>query len=164
MSDLAAFRAEVRAFVAREWPGQTSDKAELKARMIAFRQKAIAAGYVHTHIPAIYGGGGAKGELQPAQKLIVAEEFRKAGAAFTPGRFTQGQEVLVPTLMAHGTEAQKLKFIPKSLSGEIIWAQGYSEPEAGRDLASLRTRAVLDGNEWVVNGHKIWNSNADVAD
>lgn len=160
MTDLAVFRAQVRAFVAREWPGE----GDLTARIIAFRNKAIAAGYMLTHIPAVYGGGGAKGELQPAQKLIVAEEFRKAGAATTPGPFTQGQEVLVPTLMAHASEEQKQRFVAKSLRGEIIWAQGYSEPQAGSDLASLRTRAVLDGNTWVVNGHKIWTSNADIAD
>jgi alkylation response protein AidB-like acyl-CoA dehydrogenase len=163
MSDLAAFRAAVRAFVAKEWPGQTSDKAQLNDWMMAFRKKAIDAGYILTHIPAEYGGGGKNGELQPAQKLIVADEFRKAGAATTPGPMTQGQEVLVPTLMAHGTEEQKRFFVPKSLSGEIIWAQGYSEPQAGSDLASLRTRAVLDGDHWVVNGHKVWNSNADIA-
>jgi alkylation response protein AidB-like acyl-CoA dehydrogenase len=66
--------------------------------------------------------------------------------------------------MAHASEAQKQAFVAKSLRGEIIWAQGYSEPQAGSDLASLRTRAVLDGDHWVVNGHKIWTSNADIAD
>jgi alkylation response protein AidB-like acyl-CoA dehydrogenase len=76
----------------------------------------------------------------------------------------QGISMLVPTLLEVGSEAQRLEFIKPTIEGEIIWCQGYSEPGAGSDLASLRTSAALDGDEWVINGQKIWTSSAHVAD
>jgi len=76
----------------------------------------------------------------------------------------QGISMLVPTLLESGTEAQKKQFIQPTLHGEMLWCQGYSEPGAGSDLAALRTSAVLDGDEWVINGQKIWTSTAQLAD
>ena len=72
--------------------------------------------------------------------------------------------MLIPTLLHFGSEAQRQQFIRPTLAGEMIWCQGYSEPNAGSDLASLRTQAVLDGEHWVVNGQKIWTSTAHLAD
>ncbi len=93
---------------------------------------------------------------------IIAEEF--ADAQMPGGLGGQGISMLVPTLLEMGTDAQKQEFIPPTLRGEMLWCQGYSEPGAGSDLASLRTRAVLDGDDWVINGQKIWTSTAQFAD
>src|SRR5947207_1091219 len=98
----------------------------------------------------------------PLKSTIIAEEFRRARAPFEI--MGQGPSMLVPTLLEHGTEAQKERFIRDTLLGTIRWCQGYSEPGAGSDLASLRTRAVLDDGHWVVTGQKIWTSNAREAE
>ena len=111
-------------------------------------------------IPKKYGGYG--GEPDILKSRIIAEEF--ARAQISPGLGGQGIAYLVPALLEMGSEEQKQRFIPPTLSGEIIWCEGYSEPNAGSDLASLTTSAVLDGDEWVVNGQKIWTSTAEVAD
>src|SRR5262249_11417441 len=87
----------------------------------------------------------------------IAEEFRRTRAPFEI--MGQGPSMLVPTLLEHGTEEQKERFVRGTLLGHVRWCQGYSEPNAGSDLASLRTKAELDGDHWVVNGHKIWPSN-----
>ena len=81
-----------------------------------------------------------------------------------PGLAGQGIMMLIPTLLEFGTEAQRQQFIAPTLRGELIWCQGYSEPNAGSDLANLKTRAVMDGDEWVINGQKIWTSSAHLAD
>jgi alkylation response protein AidB-like acyl-CoA dehydrogenase len=93
---------------------------------------------------------------------VIREEFDRVDApAEIPG---VGVALLIPTLLAHGTEKQKQQFIPPTLSGDMVWCQGYSEPDAGSDLESLRTTAVLDGDSWVINGQKVWTSNAARAD
>ncbi|HKI73261.1 MAG TPA: acyl-CoA dehydrogenase family protein, partial [Pseudomonadales bacterium] len=92
---------------------------------------------------------------------IIGEEFALAQVA--GGMGGQGISMLVPTLLELGTEEQKQQFIKPTITGEMIWCQGYSEPGAGSDLASLRTSAVLDGDEWVINGQKIWTSTAHQA-
>src|SRR5947209_19813529 len=129
-------------------------------RATAFRLKAIERGYLYRHVPRRYGGSEQPGD--PLKSTIIAEEFRRARAPFEI--MGQGPSMLVPTLLEHGTEAQKEHFIRDTLLGTIRWCQGYSEPGAGSDLASLRTRAVLDDGHWVVNGQKIWTSNAQDAD
>jgi len=108
--------------------------------------------------PREHGGRGAS----LAQQVIFAEEYARAGA---PGRMSHiGVELAGPTIIHFGSPEQKARFLPKIASGEEFWAQGYSEPNAGSDLGSVRTRADLDGGEWVVNGQKIWTSLAQYAD
>jgi alkylation response protein AidB-like acyl-CoA dehydrogenase len=104
--------------------------------------------------PAEYGGGG----LSPLERVVLAEEFTKAAAPQGLEVDMGGIGLLGPTLLMRGTEEQKATFLPRILSGQDRWAQGYSEPEAGSDLASLRTRAELVDDTWVINGQKIWTS------
>ncbi len=107
--------------------------------------------------PREFGGMG----LSAAKQLIYTEEFENHGVARTPDH---GIMLLGPLLIRYGSPEQQQYFLPRILSGEHIWCQGYSEPNAGSDLASLRTEAVLDGDEWVVNGQKIWTTLATDAD
>lgn len=141
-------RADIRDFLAAAWT-KGADKA-------AFREAAIARGYLYRSVPRRYGGS-----EQPADPLaaqVIREEFARARA---PGELRGiGPQMLVPTLLDHGTEAQKARFIPPTIRGEILWCQGYSEPSAGSDLAALRTRAELRGGRWIINGQKIWTSYA----
>jgi alkylation response protein AidB-like acyl-CoA dehydrogenase len=168
-----AFRTELRRFLDEHWtdedrqhnppPKPTWLIAPVHRRdpaAIRLRTTAIARGYLYRHVPHAYGGG--EQPWDPAKEMIVAEEFDRAQA---PGELIgNGPNVLVPTLLEYGTEAQKTRFIRNVLLGNEYWCQGYSEPEAGSDLAALRTHAVLDGNHWLVNGHKIWTSMAHVSD
>jgi alkylation response protein AidB-like acyl-CoA dehydrogenase len=117
------------------------------------------AGYAGINWPAEYGGRGAS----PTEHLIFLEETERAGAPYVGVNFV-GLLHAGPTLIAEGTPEQKARHLPKILSGEEVWCQGFSEPGAGSDLASLKTRAVLDGDHYVVNGQKIWTSFAHVAD
>ena len=168
------FREEVRQFLAENWTeadrAATPDAEGVGAmtgaalrtddRATEFRRKAIARGYMYRHIPRQYGGG--EQPPDPLKATILADEFRRARAPFEI--MGQGPSMLAPTLVAHGTEEQKQRFVEGTLLGRIRWCQGYSEPNAGSDLASLRTRGVLEGDHWVVNGQKIWTSNAHEAD
>ncbi|AFO51260.1 MULTISPECIES: acyl-CoA dehydrogenase family protein [Pseudomonas putida group] len=106
--------------------------------------------------PRAYGGMG----LTPAKHMIYVEEWGRLGCPRIPDH---GISLTGPLLIHHGSEAQKAEFLPKIISGEHIWCQGYSEPNAGSDLASLRTSAVLDGDAFVVNGQKIWTTLAHCA-
>ncbi len=109
--------------------------------------------------PAEYGGGG----LSLIEQVIVHEEFAKAGAPIGIPTDVLSIGMLGPTIIICGTDEQKRHYLPRILSGEDRWCQGYSEPDAGSDLAGLRTRAVLDGDEWVINGQKIWTSHGHLA-
>ncbi|MCP5026383.1 MAG: acyl-CoA dehydrogenase [Actinomycetia bacterium] len=104
--------------------------------------------------PTEYGGGG----LSPIERVIVHEEFTKAGAPLGLPTDGFGMNLIGPTIIVAGTEEQKRYYLPRILSGQDRWCQGYSEPNAGSDLAGLGTRADLDGDEWVINGQKIWTS------
>ncbi|MGQ4807477.1 putative acyl-CoA dehydrogenase FadE17 [Candidatus Entotheonellaceae bacterium PAL068K] len=115
-------------------------------------------GWVGIHWPKEYGGQGAT----LIQQAIYAQEMAQAQAPQPANGLGIG--IVGPTLMAHGTEAQKKRYIPKILNADEIWCQGFSEPNSGSDLASLRTHAVLDGDEYVVNGQKIWTSLGQYAD
>src|SRR5262249_28301721 len=168
------FRTQVQEFLRQHWTAEDANSApppdaraammgasiRIDERATAFRLKAIERGYLYRHVPKRYGGS--EQSPDPLKSTIIAEEFRKARA---PGELVgQGPSMLVPTLVEHGTEEQKQYFIRDTLLGKIAWCQGYSEPGSGSDLASLRTRGVLEGDFWVINGQKIWTSNADTAD
>jgi alkylation response protein AidB-like acyl-CoA dehydrogenase len=151
--ELAAFRDEVRAFLdahkAEHEGGAPKDPK-------AWQRLLIDNGYAARTIPRAYGGSGAEPDGLKAR--IIAEEFIAAGAP--RGMSGQGISMLVPTLLEMGTEEQKRRWIPPTLSGEIIWCQGYSEPGAGSDLANLQTKAVEDGDDFLISGSKIWTSTA----
>ena len=121
------------------------------------RKKLAGKGWLTLAWPKEYGGRGATHMMQ----LIFAEEMAYHRA---PGRDIFGTRMLAPTLMIHGTEEQKLEHLPPIARGETQWCQGYSEPESGSDLASLQTRAIEDGDDFVINGTKIWTSQAHRAD
>ncbi len=171
---LARFRGEVRAFLASEWgegergaqPARPGYQAlvghELRRDQAArrFRRKAVERGYLYRRVPRRFGGSEQPDD--PLREAIVAEEFHRARAPLE--MVGQGPSMLVPTLLEHGTEAQKARFIRPTLEGELLWCQGYSEPGAGSDLASLRTRATEVEDGWLIEGRKIWTSNADEAD
>lgn len=156
-----AFRNEVRAFLAENWH---LDKAKLsggrKAYVAKFRKAATAAGHLYRNIPKSLGGAGEGADVLKAQ--IIREEYASARA---PREVSgPGMMMVVPTLLEYGSQEQKKRFIPKTMSGEYKWAQGYSEPGAGSDLASLTTKAELKIDTWIVNGHKIWTTFADKSD
>jgi alkylation response protein AidB-like acyl-CoA dehydrogenase len=150
-----AYRADVKAFLAREWKGAKGlDKAARAQAERDFRAKAVGAGYLYRGIPKQYGGS--EQAPDPVKATIIREEFRGARAPMEVAG--NGPAMLVPTLLECGTEWQKEKFVAKTLSGEYVWCQGYSEPGAGSDLASLRTKGELIDGHWVINGQKIWTT------
>ncbi|MYD42916.1 MAG: acyl-CoA dehydrogenase [Gammaproteobacteria bacterium] len=154
------YRQELRDFL-ESHRDKAPKNAPLKSDAAKSWQKLlIENGYTARTIPKEYGGFGGEPDLLKGR--IIGEEF--ARAQVPGGMGGQGISMLVPTLLELGTEAQKRQFIPSTLAGDIVWCQGYSEPNAGSDLASLRTSAVLDGDEWVINGSKIWTSTAHLAD
>ena len=160
-SEYAAFRDEVRSFLKSHWPlrGAEASLPEAEQERI-FRDRAIECGYLYRSIPKQYGGSEQPPDILKSK--IIIDEFNLAGA---PGDLLdQGAAMLVPTLLEKGTDAQKAKFIRPTIRGDMVWAQGYSEPGAGSDLASLQTRAELVGDHWVINGQKIWTSGAHEAD
>jgi alkylation response protein AidB-like acyl-CoA dehydrogenase len=145
-----SFRNEVRDFIDEHWA--TKDPADIHR----FRHLATECGYLYRQIPRRYGGSEQAPDVLKAQ--IVREEFERVSAPTeVPGN---GVMMLVPTLLQWGAEWQCDTFIPKTLTGEYLWAQGYSESGSGSDLASVRTKAVLSGSHWVINGQKIWTTRA----
>jgi len=154
------FRNEVRDFIATHRDAAPDGQGMRAEKTRAWQKMLIERGYTARTIPREYGGYGGDADILKAR--IIAEEF--AQAQVPAGLGGQGISMLVPTLLEMGTDEQKRQFIAPTLRGETIWCQGYSEPGAGSDLASLRTRAELDGDEWVVNGQKIWTSTAQHAD
>lgn len=154
------FREEVRGFIAKHRHLAPAQQGVRSPQVKEWQRLLIANGYAARTIPTEYGGYGAEPDILKAR--IIGEEF--AAAQVSAGLGGQGISMLVPTLLELGTEAQKRQFIPQTLAGEQVWCQGYSEPNAGSDLASLRTSATLDGDDWVINGSKIWTSTAHLAD
>jgi alkylation response protein AidB-like acyl-CoA dehydrogenase len=161
------FRAEVRGWLeanlAGEFaglrgaggPGRGHERYEER---LAWNRHLAAAGWTCLGWPAEFGGRGAS----LARQVIFHEEYARADA---PGRVTVvGEELLGPTLLAFGTPGQKARFLPPIRNVTELWCQGYSEPGAGSDLASVATRAARDGPDWVITGQKVWTSLAHVAD
>ena len=160
-----AFRQQVRAWIRTNMPRKEKDAPPMEfgdpQRIQALKQwqrRLYAAGYVAMGWPVEYGGRG----FDVMRQTIVNEEMVRARAPGLIG--TMGIQMVGPTLMKYGTEKQRQQFLPRILTADDIWCQGYSEPGAGSDLASLRTRAELDGDTFVVNGQKVWTSNAQFAD
>ncbi|HLW16755.1 MAG TPA: acyl-CoA dehydrogenase family protein [Actinomycetota bacterium] len=158
------FRAEVRAWLSDALPKLPAkpgphDWDARRAYDTTWQRMLHDAGYAGINWPAEYGGRGAS----PTEHLIFLEETERAGAPYVGVNFV-GLLHAGPTLIAEASQAQKAAHLPKILRGEEVWCQGFSEPGAGSDLASLKTRAVLDGDHYVVNGQKIWTSFAHVAD
>lgn len=158
-SEYEAFRQEVRGFLEKNKDLAPRGVAFTSEKIVTWQNLLIENGYTARTIPKEYGGYGAEPDILKAR--IIAEEF--ARAQVPAGLGGQGIAYLVPVLLELGTEEQKKQFIPPTIRGEMLWCEGYSEPNAGSDLASLRTSAVLDGDEWVINGQKIWTSTAQFA-
>ena len=156
-----AFRAEVREWLAEHVPAKPLASFDTEAGFAAHREweRTLAAGnWGMVTWPEAFGGRG----CDLIQWLIFEEEYYRAGA---PGRVNQnGIFLLGPTLMEYGSEEQKARFLPAMASGEEIWAQGWSEPNAGSDMAAIRCRADRDGDAYMINGQKIWSTRAVYAD
>ncbi|MET0984525.1 MAG: acyl-CoA dehydrogenase family protein [Steroidobacteraceae bacterium] len=151
-----SFQAEVRLFLSQQWD---RSRAKEPGYVQEFRSRATGRGLLYRAIPRLYGGSEQPPDVLKAQ--IIREEFAQARAPMeVPGN---GVSMVVPTLLECGEPWQCERFIPRSLTGEYRWAQGYSEPGSGSDLASLKTKAELVGDEWVINGQKIWTTLAHEA-
>jgi alkylation response protein AidB-like acyl-CoA dehydrogenase len=159
------YRAQVAAFLSENlpegWAGEGAlrpdERAEFQPR---WREVLYRCGYLGLTWPTEYGGAG----LGPLELHVVQEEFARVGAPLLPiPSDLFGFLLIGPTLIHRGTPEQKKRFIPGILSGEYRFAQGFSEPEAGSDLFGLRTRGTVDGDEWVINGQKVWQTSGDAA-
>ncbi|WGL54071.1 acyl-CoA dehydrogenase family protein [Nocardioides sp. BP30] len=155
------FREQVRTWLTEHKPRERRprDDAGIRAYDLAWQRTQWEGGWAGIAWPTEYGGGG----LTLLQQLIWYEEYAAQGLPGIDACFV-GLSHAGPTLILRGDEEQKSYHLPRILKGEVIWCQGFSEPEAGSDLASLRTRAVIDGDHLVVNGQKIWTSSANCAD
>ncbi len=159
-----AFRAEIRSWLGCNlpagWDGSGAGlDAEARATFHAeWNAKLHAGGWICASWPREYGGKG----LSVMETVVLNEEFARAGAPLRADFF--GDTLVGPTILQWGTEEQKQRFLPGIMRGETAWCQGFSEPDAGSDLASLRTTAALDGDEWRIDGQKIWTTQAQYAD
>jgi alkylation response protein AidB-like acyl-CoA dehydrogenase len=162
--DAEQFRGEIRAWLEENLPeGWFDDDFDMTSEERRkfheeWTQKLFDGGWICASWPKEYGGKG----LTTMQSVVLNEEFARAGAPLRADFF--GDTLVGPTILQWGTEEQKQEFLPKILSGQISWCQGFSEPDAGSDLAGLKTKAELDGDEWVINGQKIWTTQAQYAD
>ena len=162
-----AFRREIADWMAENLRGEfesvkgrggPGDEQALFGERHAWEKRMGQHGWVGVGWPKSVGGRG----CSLTQQMIFHEEYARAGG---PGRVGHiGEGLLGPTLIHFGNDDQKQRFLPKILSGEEVWCQGYSEPSAGSDLANVQTRAELEGDEWIVNGQKVWTSGAEWSD
>jgi alkylation response protein AidB-like acyl-CoA dehydrogenase len=165
--ELEPFRAEVRDWIAANFPASLKGQAMLAAAEITrddadlktWRQRFGETGWAAPTWPKEYGGGG----LSPGHARVIAQELGKAGA-FNPLLFGMGITMIGPTILDYGTDEQKKTHIPRIVKGEVQWCVGYSEPNAGSDLASLQTKCEDKGDKWLINGSKIWTSGAQYSD
>ena len=172
MADLDSFRADTRAWLEANCPAEMREpvrdesdacwggrNAKFKSdAQKAWMDRMAARGWTVPDWPTEYGGGG----LSPAETKTLRQEMARIGARNPLHSF--GISMLGPALLKYGTEEQKKRFLPEIARGEIRWCQGYSEPNAGSDLASLQTKCEDKGDHWLVNGQKVWTSYADKAD
>jgi alkylation response protein AidB-like acyl-CoA dehydrogenase len=159
-----AFRHELREWLDEVLPKLPpappfEDWTAKRAYDTGWQRRLYDAGYAGISWPVEYGGRGAT----PSEELIFLDETERAGAPYVGCNFVSTLHA-GPTIAAEGTPEQRARYLPPILRGENVWCQGFSEPEAGSDLASLRTRGVRDGDHYVVTGQKIWTSHAQVAD
>ncbi|MFN0145519.1 MAG: acyl-CoA dehydrogenase family protein [Dehalococcoidia bacterium] len=163
--ELASWRSTVKAFVGQHWPRPTAEEELTEASMLSeeYRQRTQSwldrlgeNGWLAPAWPKKYGGA----DMSVLEQFVLSEELTKVGAPTS----RQMLNLVGPTIMLHGTEEQKAEHLPPMLRGEVAWCQGFSEPGSGSDLASLQTRAVKDGDDYVINGQKIWTSGAHRAD
>ena len=159
-----AFRAEIRSWLHENLPKGWFEKdfemsnEERKKFNDEWPSRLFQGGWICATWPKEYGGKG----LTTMQGVVLAEEFANAKAPMRADFF--GDTLVGPTLLQWGTEEQKKEFLPQILNGKMRWCQGFSEPNSGSDLASLKTEAVLDGDEWVINGQKVWTTQGHHAD
>jgi alkylation response protein AidB-like acyl-CoA dehydrogenase len=158
------FRAEIREWLASNLPtgwgeeGFEMSAEERKAFNEQWPKKLFGGGWICATWPKEYGGKG----LTTMQGVVLAEEFARVKAPMRADFF--GDTLVGPTILQWGSEEQKQEFLPRILNGSVRWCQGFSEPNSGSDLASLKTSAVLDGDEWVINGQKVWTTGGHHAD
>lgn len=165
MTGLDGFRAETREWISENCPvsmrtpmlADDSDSADQDAKL--WFERMTSRGWTCPTWPQEYGGGG----LSDDEATVLSEELARVNARPAMANFG-GTKMLGPVILEFGNDEQKRRFLPKIARGEIRWCQGYSEPGAGSDLAGLQTAAVLEGDEYVINGSKIWTSNAIEAD
>ncbi len=171
MADQAAFQQDVRGWLeencpasmrtpmpANEHPGGGRRASYPNPDTKLWMDRMASRGFTVPTWPKEYGGAG----LDKEQARILSSELRRINAR--PAHLGMGISMIGPALLEYGTDAQKAEHLPKIARGDIWWCQGYSEPNSGSDLASLKTSAVVDGDEYVINGQKIWTSGADHAD
>ena len=164
-AEAGAYREKVQAFLAEKLPnnwggiGQLAGQ-ELTDFVVAWRKVLYSAGYLAPGWPVEFGGSG----LSALEQVIIGEEFAKAGVPVGGPNDVFGIQMLGNTLLRWGTDEQKSHHLPRILSGANTWCQGYSEPNAGSDLANLGLKAQLDGDQWILNGQKIWTSAGHLAD
>lgn len=159
------YREKVQAFLAEKlppnWKGIGALTGEALDHFITeWRATLFSSGYLAPGWPVEFGGGG----LSDLEQVIIAEEFAHAGVPTGGHNDTFSIQMLGNTLLMFGTEEQKRHYLPRLLAGEDTWCQGYSEPNAGSDLSNVGLRAELDGDQWVLNGQKIWTSAGHLAD
>jgi len=164
-ADAEAYRDKVQAFLAEKLPSDWGGIGRLEGQELTdfvawWRGVLYEAGYLAPSWPVEYGGGG----LSALEQVIIGEEFARAGVPTGGPNDVFGIQMLGNTLLVWGTDEQKAHYLPRILSGADRWCQGYSEPNAGSDLGSLALRATLDGDQWVLNGQKIWTSAGHLAD
>ena len=159
------YREKVQAFLAEKLPSNWKGIGSLEGDALSgfvgqWRALLASSPYLAPGWPVKYGGGG----LSALEQVIVAEEFTRAGVPTGGPNDPFSIQMLGNTLLMFGTDEQKEHYLPRIISGADVWCQGYSEPNAGSDLANVGLKAVLDGDQWVLNGQKIWTSAGHLAD